>query len=115
MTPGAVRTSPAVQSSIRSGQPVVALETAVLTHGLPRTPLPAPACFASDSPLHELLGIELAWDDTMPANRQLGAMLERVVKHAGAVPAFIGVIDGALQVGLDEDPRALPAGSRGPP
>ncbi|MCH2160989.1 MAG: pseudouridine-5'-phosphate glycosidase [Phycisphaerales bacterium] len=105
MNRAAVRTSPEVQSAIAASKPVVALETAVLTHGLPRTPLATPKCFAEGSPLPGIIGLDLEWDEAVPANQQLGSMLARVVEHAGAVPAFVGVLDGVLHVGLDEEQR----------
>lgn len=56
---------------------MVALESTVVTHGLPR-----------------------------PANLELALGLERTVRSAGAVPATIGVIAGELTIGLDEDQLA---------
>lgn len=61
-----------VAEALRAGRPVVALESTVVTHGLPR-----------------------------PANLELAHRLEAVVTEAGAVPATVGVIDGRLHVGLD--------------
>ncbi|RMG96966.1 MAG: pseudouridine-5'-phosphate glycosidase [Candidatus Dadabacteria bacterium] len=61
----------AVRESLASGRPVVALETAVLTHGLPR-----------------------------PANREVYAQMCDAVRGAGAVPAPVGVVDGRIRVGL---------------
>ena len=57
-----------------SGAPVVALETTLVAHGFP----------AGE-------GVEV------------GLESERRVREAGAVPATIGVLDGALRVGLTED------------
>ncbi len=51
---------------------MVALETAVLSHGLPR-----------------------------PRNREVFRAMEEAVRGAGAVPAAVGVLGGVLQVGLD--------------
>jgi pseudouridine-5'-phosphate glycosidase len=62
-----------VAAALAAGRPVVALESTVLTHGLPR-----------------------------PRNLELGRALERIVRAGGAVPATVGVLDGALIVGLDE-------------
>jgi pseudouridine-5'-phosphate glycosidase len=53
--------------------PIVALESTVLTHGLPR-----------------------------PQNLQLARDMERVVREHGAAPATIGFLDGVLQIGLNE-------------
>ncbi|MCL4258778.1 MAG: pseudouridine-5'-phosphate glycosidase [Anaerolineales bacterium] len=61
-----------VSRAILNGQPVVALESTVITHGLPR-----------------------------PQNLELAQSLEAIVRQAGAIPATIAVIDGELCVGLD--------------
>lgn len=71
MTP---RIAPHVRRALETGAAVVALESTVVTHGLPR-----------------------------PANLELALGLERAVRSAGAVPATIGVIAGELVIGLDED------------
>lgn len=89
----ALRVAPEVADALRDGRPVVALETAVLTHGLPRTPMPAPA------------GIE-GWDASLPANLALSVLLESTVRAAGAVPATVGMLDGTLHVGLARDQLA---------
>ena len=83
----ALGVAPEVESALREGRPVVALETAVLTHGLPRAPMPAPA------------GIP-GWDASLPANLALSVLLESTVRAAGAVPATVGMLDGVLRVGL---------------
>src|SRR6266567_9372444 len=62
-----------VASSIADNKPVVALESTVIAHGLPR-----------------------------PQNLQTAQRLERIVREAGATPATIAVLDGKLCVGLDE-------------
>jgi pseudouridylate synthase len=72
-----IRTSPTVAAALRAGRPVVALESTVLTHGLPR-----------------------------PRNLELGRALEEAVMDRGAVPATVGVLNGALVVGLDGDEMA---------
>ncbi len=64
--------APHVAEALRAGHPVVALESTVVTHGLPR-----------------------------PDNLALARRLEAVVTEGGAVPATVGVIDGTLHVGLD--------------
>jgi len=64
--------APHVAEALRSGRPVVALESTVVTHGLPR-----------------------------PANLELALRLESVVAEGGALPATVGVVDGRLRVGLD--------------
>jgi pseudouridylate synthase len=71
--PAMVRVAPPVRAALEARRPVVALESTVLTHGLPR-----------------------------PQNLDLGRRLERVVRDAGAVPATVGVVAGELVVGLDD-------------
>ncbi|HYM80383.1 MAG TPA: pseudouridine-5'-phosphate glycosidase [Candidatus Limnocylindria bacterium] len=60
-----------VARALARGRPVVALESTVITHGLPRPQ-----------------GVEVARE------------LEAIVLRAGATPATIGVLDGAFRVGL---------------
>ncbi|HYN90138.1 MAG TPA: pseudouridine-5'-phosphate glycosidase [Ardenticatenaceae bacterium] len=68
-----VRTSD-VEAALNGGQPVVALESTVISHGLP-------------------------W----PHNLELARNLERIVRAAGAVPATIALMDGTVRVGLDDE------------
>lgn len=63
--------SPDVARALRTGLPVVALESAVITHGLPR-----------------------------PENLNLALALEQEVREEGAVPATICLMDGRVRVGL---------------
>ena len=86
--PPAVAVAPEVRRALDAGHPVVALETAVLTHGLPRTPMARPCELA-------------AWDPALPANLALSLLLDATVRAAGAVPATVGMLDGTLHVGLD--------------
>ncbi len=60
-----------VRQALQGSAPLVALESTVLTHGLPR-----------------------------PQNLQLAQDMERVVREEGATPATIGFLDGALHVGM---------------
>lgn len=78
-----VRCNEAIAEALRCGRPVVALETTLVTHGLP-----APA------------GVETA------------LALEREIVGAGAMPATIGILDGELRVGLTPDELARLAESR---
>ncbi|GBD42655.1 Pseudouridine-5'-phosphate glycosidase [bacterium HR40] len=73
MTPEVVVLAAEVEAALARGHPVVALETAITTHGLPR-----------------------------PANLETALALERAVRDAGAVPATIAVLDGQVRVGLRE-------------
>jgi pseudouridylate synthase len=71
-----------VGKAIAAGRPVVALESTVIAHGLPR-----------------------------PTNLETAMRLEAIVRESGATPATIAIIDGALRVGLDDDELALLAES----
>ncbi len=64
-------TSPEVAEALASGQPVVALESTIISHGLPR-----------------------------PDNLVAAQEFEAIVRDAGAVPATIAVLDGELKAGL---------------
>jgi len=68
----ALRVSPEVEAALRSGAPVVALESTLITHGLPR-----------------------------PRNLEVALRAQAAVRANGAVPATVAVGDGALLVGLD--------------
>jgi pseudouridylate synthase len=69
-----VRIAPEVQQALQEGGPVVALETTLIAHGFPPG-----------------VGVEVG----------LGA--EAAVRSEGAVPATVGVADGAIVVGLDAE------------
>jgi pseudouridylate synthase len=69
-----VRLSPEIESAFLSKKPIVALESTVIAHGLPR-----------------------------PQNIETAGRLEHVVKEAGAFPATIAILAGELCVGLTED------------
>jgi pseudouridylate synthase len=62
-----------VREALREGAPVVALESTLISHGLPH-----------------------------PVNLEVAREAERTVRSEGAVPATIGVIGGVAKVGLDE-------------
>ncbi|NJP49499.1 pseudouridine-5'-phosphate glycosidase [Streptomyces sp. SBST2-5] len=63
-----------VREALASGRPVVALESTIIAHGLPR-----------------------------PRNLQVASELEDTVRQEGAVPATIAVLDGSPHIGLDKD------------
>jgi pseudouridine-5'-phosphate glycosidase len=69
-----LRVADPVAAAIASRRPVVALETTLVTHGLPR-----------------------------PEGLRTALELEAAVRERGAVPATIGVVDGAVRVGLSSD------------
>jgi pseudouridine-5'-phosphate glycosidase len=79
-----IQVSPAVEQAVRERRPVVALESTVLAHGLPR-----------------------------PRNLEVGRALEDDVRAGGAVPATIGVIGGTPVVGLSPAEVARMATSDG--
>ena len=69
-----IRISTEVRDVLAEGRPVVALESTIFTHGLPR-----------------------------PRNLEVALEGEAIVRDAGAVPATIGVFHGESVVGLSED------------
>ncbi|MBU2483516.1 MAG: pseudouridine-5'-phosphate glycosidase, partial [Alphaproteobacteria bacterium] len=71
--PITIETTPDVTAALAEGRPVVALESTIITHGMP-------------------------W----PGNRDMALEVEAVIRAEGAVPATIAVIDGRLHAGLDE-------------
>jgi pseudouridine-5'-phosphate glycosidase len=84
-----VQVSEDVETALGEGGAVVALETAAVTHGLPREPLAeAPPSVAP------------WWNSSLPANLALAMAMERAVRDRGATPATIGVIDGTLRIGM---------------
>ncbi|GAB6062589.1 pseudouridine-5'-phosphate glycosidase [Deferrisoma palaeochoriense] len=77
-----IEIAPWVRDSLASGRPVVALETAVVTHGLPR-----------------------------PVNLEAYEEMGAAVRAAGAAPAPVGVVEGRVRVGLaPEEIRRLAEG-----
>jgi pseudouridylate synthase len=67
-----LRLSREVRDALAGGVPVVALESTIISHGLPR-----------------------------PRNLAVAQELEDVVRAGGAVPATVAVVDGVARVGLD--------------
>ncbi len=67
-----VRVGAEVAEALATGRPVVALETTLIAHGLPR-----------------------------PDNLAVAAELERIVRDEGATPATIGIVAGVATVGLN--------------
>lgn len=68
----AIKVSTEVQSALMAGKPVVALESTIISHGLPR-----------------------------PSNLEVALECERIVRDAGATPATIALLDGKILVGLE--------------
>lgn len=88
----ALSTNPEVASALSAGRPVVALESAVITHGLPRDPLPSAS----------RLNVP-GWDRAAPMNLELARAMDRTVRETGAVPATVAMIGGRLVAGLDDE------------
>jgi pseudouridylate synthase len=72
---------PEVADALSRGRPIVALESTLISHGLPR-----------------------------PDNLGIARQIESAVRDAGAVPATVAVIAGQARVGLDEAALAAVAG-----
>ena len=76
--------APDVDAALGGGRAVVALESTIITHGMP-----------------------------YPANLETARAVESVVRELGAVPATIALVDGVARVGLDDDTLARLAASEG--
>lgn len=63
-----------VGQALRDGAPVVALESTIISHGMP-----------------------------YPQNVAMATEVERIVREGGALPATIAVLDGQPRIGLDSD------------
>jgi pseudouridine-5'-phosphate glycosidase len=73
-----------VRAALASGAPVVALESTIITHGMP-------------------------W----PQNDAMAATVEAIIQAEGAVPATIAVLEGRLKIGLSADERTRLAQTKG--
>jgi pseudouridylate synthase len=69
-----LRIRPDIAAALAAGDPVVALESTIISHGLPR-----------------------------PDNLRVAAEIERAVRDAGAIPATTAVVAGEVCVGLDKE------------
>ncbi len=69
-----VSINPEVKEALEQGKPVVALESTIISHGLP-----------------------------YPQNVEMANETEQIIRDNGAIPATIAIIDGKIQVGLDEE------------
>src|SRR5437762_10994325 len=68
-----LRVHPEVAAALAAGRPVVALESTLIVHGLPR-----------------------------PDNLAVAREVEQIVRAEGAVPATVGVVGGVAVVGLED-------------
>jgi pseudouridine-5'-phosphate glycosidase len=69
-----IHTGPELSAALAAHRPIVALESTVIAHGLPK-----------------------------PQNLETAQRLERIVRENGATPATVALIEGSLCVGLDPD------------
>lgn len=102
--PPAIVISPEVGDALARDGAVVALESAVITHGLPRAPLPPLLRDVTDS----------GWRHDRPAHLELARAMQRQVRAAGAVPALIGLVDGRLHIGMTDEALDQLAGAASP-
>ncbi|MEO7745988.1 MAG: pseudouridine-5'-phosphate glycosidase [Actinomycetota bacterium] len=79
--PAALELTDEVRAALADGVPVVALESTIISHGLPR-----------------------------PDNLRVAREIEAAVRREGAVPATVAVVDGRVRIGLDDDALAAVAG-----
>lgn len=69
-----LRIRPEVQQAVKEGRPVVALESTIISHGMP-----------------------------YPQNVETALRVEKIVREHGGIPATIGIIDGVGVVGMSEE------------
>ncbi len=81
-----------VKQAMHSGYPVVALETAVLTAGLPKTSW---RTRYGHCPSYI--------DESLPINIALAQAMNTRIASKNAMPVWIGVLDGVLHIGLSPD------------
>ena len=67
-------TSPEVATALKEKGPIVALESTIIAHGLPR-----------------------------PSNLEVAREVESIVRNEGATPATIAIMDGRIHIGLSDD------------
>ena len=67
-------TSPEVSDALATGKPIVALESTIISHGLPR-----------------------------PRNLEAAKEFEQILRSKGVVPATIAILDGVPRIGLDDE------------
>ena len=73
--------SPEVAAAVAEGKPVVALESTIISHGMP-----------------------------YPQNVETALKVESIVRENGAVPATIAILGGRLKAGLTPEEIEYPAG-----
>ncbi|MFC5603198.1 pseudouridine-5'-phosphate glycosidase [Sporosarcina koreensis] len=73
-----------VQEAMETGKPVVALESTIISHGMP-----------------------------YPQNVQTAREVEQIIRDNGAVPATIALIDGKIKIGLSDEELEMFGNSQG--
>lgn len=73
-----------VQEAMQAGKPVVALESTIISHGMP-----------------------------YPQNVQTAREVEQIIRDNGAVPATIALIDGKIKIGLSDEELEMFGNSQG--
>ncbi|MFC5703827.1 pseudouridine-5'-phosphate glycosidase [Cohnella faecalis] len=63
-----------VREALQTGKPIVALETTIISHGMP-----------------------------YPQNIEMAKTVERIIRDNGAVPATIGIMNGKIKIGLNDE------------
>lgn len=66
--------NPEVAAALKEGRPVVALESTIISHGMP-----------------------------YPTNLEVAGRVEAIIREAGAIPATIGLLNGKLKIGLTSE------------
>lgn len=69
-----IRIKPEVEEALKNGKPVIALESTIISHGMP-----------------------------YPQNVETALQVEQVVRDNGGIPATIGIIDGVGVIGMNEE------------
>ena len=69
-----IRYSKEVAAAIAAKKPIVALESTIISHGLPR-----------------------------PRNLEVARQVEEIIRAVGAIPATIAILDGQIHAGLESD------------
>ncbi len=69
-----IRLNPEVEQGVKEGRPVVALESTIISHGMP-----------------------------YPQNVETALQVEQIVREHGGIPATIGIIDGVGVIGMTKE------------
>lgn len=65
---------PEVEEALRLGKPVVALESTIISHGMP-----------------------------YPKNKETAKLVEKTLRDKGVIPATVAIINGRIKVGIDDN------------